>query len=231
MAGMAMNIAKLLKEGFETSPIFPYDDGSRHKRNPKKPHARVIALEKNQIQQLSTESVYFEIGNEEAEAKAPQYHILENAKIIRRPNRGTKKSRGSQANVADKSKRDYNSYLTRQHTQSKSSKFGSLETIQEYRQNQTRNFWGDAEKAREYSERVLYHNKYNRYYYENKHWKYMERILKVLVPQVAKAIGATKVETTQGITPNDIADGSRYHLLNPAKSIFLNIKTGEILGL
>ena len=48
----------------------------------------------------------------------------------------------------------------------------------------------------------------------------MERILKVLVPQVAKAIGATKVETTQGITPNDIADGSRYHLLNPAKAYF-----------
>lgn len=232
MAGYAKFIADMLKMGFETSPIFPYDESKRW-RSPKAQHIRDIALKQNQVIQVSPDSWYFDIGSEEAEAAEPHYHILENAKIIRRPQKGTKKTRGSQANIADKGKRDYNAYVLRQRTQSKSSRDGGiLELIQEYRQNQSRNFWGTAAKAREYNERVKYHHIYHRNYVENRHWQYMERILETLVPEVAKAIGATRyTATTSIIDTGELGATPIYELINTKDSVFSDLQTGEVIGI
>lgn len=49
----------------------------------------------------------FDFGNESLELNHPYYHILEDAPYIRKRNRGTKKTKGSQALVEDKAKRDY----------------------------------------------------------------------------------------------------------------------------
>lgn len=185
-------IANLLKQGITNSPLFPYDRSIKRKstrNNKEKPHMKDSALIANAIVPLSNGTIYFEIGNANAEDLTPHYHILEDAKIIRRANKSTKITRGSQ-DFVEKGKRNYGGYIMRQTRQTKSSLFGFLETIQEYRQNQSRNFWGDAAKAREYSERVKYHHKNQRNYYENVHWKYIERILEQLVPEIAIKIGA-----------------------------------------
>lgn len=70
-------------------------------------HMRDLALGNNIIVPLGTDSQYFEIGNENAEEKAPYYHILQDAQVIRKKGFGTKKSKGSQAFISDPKKRDY----------------------------------------------------------------------------------------------------------------------------
>lgn len=233
MADYSLQLINLIIDAFESSSIFPYDDGKTHWRKATKPHMKDIAFRDNIKKgaiKLGNNSYYFEIGNELAEEKAPQYHILEDAKIIRRPNKGTKKSRGSQGNIKDKKMRDYGSYLYRPRTQSKSSEFGKMELIQEYRQNQARNFFGDAEKAREYSERVKYHHENKRNYIENKHWKYMERILNVSLPFIADIIGAKLVASNE-ISESDVDGGKSYELIDSPNSVFADLDTGEVLGL
>jgi len=191
MAGYATRIINMLKIGMELNSNFPYDKGDKYRRSPSKPHMRDIALIENQIIAVGDNAYYFEIGNENAQAKAPQYAILENAKVIRRPYKGTNKSKGSQAKIADKGKRDYNVHIWRERTQSKGELFGSFENIQEYRQNIDRNYYGRADKAREQIERMKYHYVYNRNWRPNLHWQYIERILNQLVPQIANDIEAT----------------------------------------
>lgn len=193
MAGYAKRLIQYLRIGLETSSNFPYDKGDKYWRNPKKPHMLNIGLKENQTTQLNENSFYFDIGNEAAEAKAPQYHILEDAKIIRRPNKGTKKSLGTQATIREKEKRDYGVVVARNTTQTKSSSFGKVEYIQEYRQNLGRNFWGQAEKSREQIERMKYHYTYNRNWRPNAHWQYIERILTQIAPQMANDINAKLV--------------------------------------
>ena len=56
----------------------------------------------------NTDQNIFEIGNENAEEKYPYYHILEDAPVIRKRGRGTKKTKGSQAEVENLGQRDYN---------------------------------------------------------------------------------------------------------------------------
>lgn len=49
----------------------------------------------------------FDIGNDSLERTHPYYHILQEAQVIRKRNRGTQKSRGSQTLIEDTGKRDY----------------------------------------------------------------------------------------------------------------------------
>ena len=49
----------------------------------------------------------FDLGSEYMEENFPYYHILQQAPVIRKKGKGTKKSRGSQANVADVRQRNY----------------------------------------------------------------------------------------------------------------------------
>jgi len=190
MAGYATTLIRSIWEALDSASMFPYDDGKTHRRSPTKPHMKDVAFQRNPITKVTPDIWYFEIGNENAQAVAPQYAIFSNAKIIRRPYRGTDKTRGSQSSIKDKGKRDYNVHSWRERTQTKGELFGAFENIQEYRQNQSRNFWGNADKAREYSERVKYHHTYNRNYLENKHWMYIERILGVAVPFIADTMNA-----------------------------------------
>jgi hypothetical protein len=190
-----------------------------------------IALKSNTTIPLGDNQYYFEIGNEDGQGRAPQYFILENAKVIRRPNKGTDKSKGTQANVTDLSKRDYNSTITRQRTQSKSGRYSQLETIQEYRQNMDRNFMGRASKAREYAERVKHHNIYNRNYRYNTHWQYIERILAQLVPQIASNIGARLIIGGGGLDNDELFSSPSTMILNRAGAdVNIDTMTGELIG-
>lgn len=69
---------------------------------------RDIAFMNNQTYMLDMESYAFEIGNEYAEEYYPYYHILEDSPYIRKRDKGTGKTKGSQAEIKELGKRDYN---------------------------------------------------------------------------------------------------------------------------
>ena len=66
------------------------------------------AIKKNRIYtNTMTRTSRFKIGNRIAEEKAPHYHILEDAKRIHYPYKGTKQSKGKQDLVKNLRDRDY----------------------------------------------------------------------------------------------------------------------------
>ena len=166
-SSLVSQLAVMLKTEMENSPMFPFDKGEKHFRPFTKPHMLTIALKNNPIMVISPTMQTFELGNELAEAKAPRYHILQDAKIIRKPNRGTKLSKGSQANIMPKSKRDYGI----QEYDSVKKKL-----VQEYRDKPSDRSGGKAN------------------YYENIHYKYIDRILEQITPTIADFLGAKLVK-------------------------------------
>lgn len=108
-----------LKELFTDSSIFPYmeqdyynngytqSDSSKHpKRSPQHLKDAVKECFENSMSK-QTDMITFEMGSEKMEKTHPYYHILEDAPVIRKKNRGTEKSKGSQASIEDVGKRDY----------------------------------------------------------------------------------------------------------------------------
>ena len=187
-----------LKVRMEESDLFPFDDGKRYAgQRPRpqfKPHARNVALRNNFITVVSPDVQVFELGNETAERTAPQYHILEDAKVISNPGRGTKKSKGSQALIANKAKRDYSVEIP---------VANSTQTTQEYRPS-------FKEGRRSYSSsQNLLENKWlydqpkggSKYRY-NRHYAYIERILEKEVPLIAKDLEIT-LESYRGLTVSE----------------------------
>jgi hypothetical protein len=199
---MVNYISIRLKQDMEKSPIFPYDKTTPEDKRKYPRHMRDVALAQNVTYLISPDLHYFEIGNESAEENTPHYHILEDAKNIYYPYRGTKKSKGSQALIGRKSQRDYGLVSYRQ-TQ-KGTKTG---LIQEYRQNMTRNYAGrlfGGEQPREYYKRKLVSNVNKRNYRYNKHYQYIERMLFEITPNIANYIGA-KLK----IGSSDLLDGNQ----------------------
>jgi hypothetical protein len=171
---MANYIAKQLPNDILMNAKFPYDSKTpANKRRYEKHMKETVIARTDQTIMVSPEIQYFELGNELAEEKTPHYHILEDAKIIRNPYKGTKKSKGSQRLVADKPKRDYGQFVITKTT-------GGYGVIQEYRQNMTRNYdgrIGAKTQPREYSKRKQVTDINKRNYRYNKHYQYIERIL------------------------------------------------------
>jgi hypothetical protein len=195
-------VSTRLKEGMETSPLFPYDTKTPvDKRG--KPHMLDMALKPNVTFLISPELQYFELGNDRAETVTPHYHILEDAKIIRMPGKGTKKSKGSQASIARKSDRDYGAVSYRETTK-------GIQLVQEYRQNMTRNYdgrIGAKTQPREYSKRKQVSNVNKRNYRYNTHYQYIERILAQVAPQIAVGIGAKLKVGESSLLDNNVLSG------------------------
>lgn len=182
MSEVSERVAQLAFTKMANSPLFPYD--SVHYRN--KPHMLDSALLANTWYAVDDETHIFEIGNDKAEAEAKHYHILEDAQTIHYGNRrarrvvknpdgtksvraygkvrswGTTKSRGSQANAG--ASRDYGKWSY--------SDDGKLR--QEYRS-------GGKKKAPTETSTA----------YANVHFHYIERIMEVIIPEIASDIGGT----------------------------------------
>ena len=108
-----------LKEWFVKSNYFPYmsdefalmyyaqTDKEKHpKRTPT--HLRDVAKQcMDNTTIFVEENATFDYGNVVMETNYPHYHILENSPIIRKRNRGTEKSKGSQAQYKVLGERDY----------------------------------------------------------------------------------------------------------------------------
>jgi hypothetical protein len=191
-----------LKVRMEQSELFPFDDGKRlagqRPRPQFKPHARNVALKNNYITVVSPDVQVFELGNEQAERTAPQYHILEDAKVIANPGRGTKKSRGSQAKVADKAKRDYSV---------ETPVANKTTTTQEYRPS-----FKEGRRSYQTTQMLLTNKNYearneSKPYRYNKHYAYIERILEKEVPSIASDLGIT-LESYRGlnVAPTAVAE-------------------------
>ena len=191
-----------LKVRMEESDLFPFDDGKRlagqRPRPQFKPHARNVALRNNYITVVSPDVQVFELGNEQAERTAPQYHILEDAKVIANPGRGTAKSRGSQAKVADKAKRDYSV---------ETPVANKTTTTQEYRPS-----FKEGRRSYQTTQMLLTNKNYearneSKPYRYNKHYAYIERILEKEVPSIASDLGIT-LESYRGlnVAPTAVAE-------------------------
>jgi hypothetical protein len=132
----------------------------------------------------------FELGNETAERTAPQYHILEDAKVIANPYRSTKKSRGSQGLIANKAKRDYSV---------ENPVSSSTKVSQEYRPS-----FKEGRRNYSLSQGLLVNKNYEarneaKPYRYNKHYAYIERILEKEVPSIASDLGIT-LESYRGLS-------------------------------
>ena len=200
MASVISRLAVTLKTEMSASELFPFDDGKNALGKPNgrkfnKPHMRTLALDNNPIVVVSPKLQYFEIGNEQAEQKAPYYHILEDAKTISNPNKGTIRSKGSQAFVLPKSKRDYS--------------VGSIDSqgviTPEYRGSFNagkRSYWNAQRRLidRRYETR----NERQKFRY-NIHYAYIERILETHLPQIASLSGLRLLTSSKGLTLRETA--------------------------
>jgi hypothetical protein len=189
-SSLVSQLAVMLKTEMENSPMFPFDTGKDVLGKPNgrpftKPHMKTLALKNNPIMVISPTLQTFELGNEQAEEKAPRYHILENAKIIRKRGRGTPSSKGSQANIMPKNKRDYGI---------QEYDFAKKKLVQEYRTS-----FGDGKRSYQSQTNRLVNKRYETRgkqlnYYYNVHWAYIERILEQITPTIADFLGAKLVK-------------------------------------
>lgn len=168
---------------------FPYENDDivamKHAKRPG--HIRDIALG---LPYMSSDQMIFEIGNDYAEEYYPYYHILEDAEVIRKRGRGTKLSKGSQAQVEIVGgKRDYGRI-----------NFNGQTFSREYRKN-VRGERSRSQKATYNivgSDGKVYKVNKDANYYKNKHFQFIERILNNTLPWIASEYGLrmSRTETT-----------------------------------
>ena len=148
---------------------FPYepDEVSRTKHKKRPQHIRDVAFKNNPI--IAGENTRtFEIGNTLSEEKYPYYHILEDAPVIRKRDKGTSKTRGSQASIEKLGERDYNRITWNGKTYTK-------EYARNVRGSRSRvskvSHWGTNEAG----ENIFVNREANSYL--NVHYHYIERML------------------------------------------------------
>lgn len=169
---------------------FPYmrdeelDRAKHSKRNPL--HLR-DAIKNTTVISGDDNTQTFDIGNEILETTHPYYHILEDAPIIRKSHRGTKKTKGTQEMIKEISKRDYGYVYWNGKTFTK-----------EYSKN-VRGSRNRTTKVSHWTEDYAGNNVFvNRdaNSYQNIHYKYIENILNTsVVNQLAMQFGL-KVKRT-----------------------------------
>lgn len=178
----------------------PFDKDNLHPHANRNFHMRDLALGQNNVIPVGLNSMYFEIGNDIAEEKAPYYHILEDAQVIRKAGFGTQKSKGSQAFIQDKGKRDYGQATFTITTNSKGRR---INPYYEYR----RNVRGKRSLVEKSTHRIIDENgvvtKINREskYYFNIHYNYIERgletITNLLAHQFDMKLQRTKIDYSE----------------------------------
>lgn len=153
---------------------FPYEDDAltmkKHKNRSR--HIKDIAF-MNLPYFVNENTASFDIGSYIAESKYPYYHILQDAPVIRKRGRGTDKTRGSQRLVGNKALRDYNKVS-----------FNGKTYTREYEKNIR------GKRASVLTNTIL---KSGGNSYFNIHYKYIDNILDVVVPQVAIMYGGIYV--------------------------------------
>lgn len=138
----------------------------------KKHKGRILdALDKSvRTSPVGLNAYYFQLGNEDSEKNAPQYHILEDSAVIRKRGESTKATRGSQDKVKDLSQRDYGKWTVKTiHPKGKETK----KYTQEYRKKVARSRIENATRVIRVGKKTIIVNP-NSKEYVNVHYHYIE---------------------------------------------------------
>lgn len=163
--------------------LFPYENDTiklvKHEKHPF--HIRDVAfMWLPTSMSADGKSITFDIGSDYAEENYPYYHILQDAQVIHKKNKGTKTSKGSQALIEDVGNRDYGRI-----------KFNGKTYSREYQKNVR----GERAKIVDKSTRFVYSNgttkkiNANANTYVNIHYKYIDKILDYSLPFIAQYYG------------------------------------------
>ena len=165
-------------ESLLNSPMFPYmrnasEDRAKH---PKREPLHLKQAIRTQPHKFAFgETAMFEIGDEMLERTHPYYHILQQAPVIRKRNKGTAKSKGSQIFEKDVGKRDYEKVHWNGKTFTK-----------EYSKN-VRGSRINLSKTTMHIDGEMINAESNQYL--NLHYKYIDNILDDIVPILASEYG------------------------------------------
>lgn len=188
------NFTNLLIELMRTQ--FPYmqdkvkDEDEKKHPNREPLHLKDAVFDKIQVARQFNQNI-FDIGNDSLERTHPYYHILQEAQVIRKANKGTEKSRGSQAKIQDVGKRDYTRIEVVKGKNRANYK-------QEYKKNVrgARSLVGSSSHwtTSASGERVFVNREAN--YYENIHYHYIDNMLNNgIVDMLAETFGLKRKGT------------------------------------
>ena len=180
---------KIRQNLYDNFPYGPLTNPKGSLRHPnRKGHTRDYAFMKLPLL-YGENTISFDIGSPNAERDYPNYHILEDAQVIRTKGKGTKKSKGSQDKISDLKARDYGRV-----------EWNGKTFTQEYKRN-VRGSRSRQGKARQFfvdSNGVVYRINETANYYFNKHFKYIERTLDATLPFIAEEMGLKMRRTVDG---------------------------------
>lgn len=178
--------------------LFPYENEliNQTKHKGRTGHIRDVAFMDNPVI-VGENTISFDIGNNYAETRYPYYHILQDSPVIRKKDRGTEKTRGSQANVKNLGQRDYGRVSFNGKTYSK-----------EY----AKNIRGKRNSVVERATRFEYNDKGQRIRinpnslsYKNIHYQYINKILETSIREVAPEFGYILVQVKGTSLKDDYA--------------------------
>lgn len=161
-------------------------DSSKHKKRPE-PRDLKSQIERSMNTTMAMDlngegQISFNIGNEFMELNFPYYHILQQAPVIRKKDKGTTKTKGSQMFEKDKAKRDYEQVHWNGKTFTK-----------EYQKN-VRGGRLNLNKTSMHIDGQFLNMEQNQYL--NVHYKYIDNILnKDVVDQLAATFGMKRQRT------------------------------------
>ena len=167
--------------------LFPYENDTINEKKHKgrTEHIRKVAFMDNPLI-VGENTISFDIGNNYAETRYPYYHILQDSPVIRKRDKGTEKTRGSQASVKNLGQRDYGKVVWNGKTYSK-----------EY----AKNIRGKRNSVVERATRFEYNAKGDRIRinpnslsYKNIHYHYINNILETAIRDVAPEFGYRLVQ-------------------------------------
>lgn len=108
LGSFTKRLRELMYDRFPNLPERGFNPNGTPKHGEHNQEIRDVAFMNNATYMIDENTNAFEIGNEFAEEYYPYYHILEDAPYIRKRGKGTSKTKGSQAEIKELSKRDYN---------------------------------------------------------------------------------------------------------------------------
>ena len=186
-------LRELMYDNFPNLPKRGVNPNDTPKHGTHNEEIRDVAFDKNPTQPLDENSYMFEIGNDYAEEFYPYYHILEDSPYIRKRNKGTSKTKGSQAKVEKLSARDYNiisfngKTYTKEYARNVRGKRNRLDSVDHYTTDSSGRI-------------VLVNREANTYL--NEHYHYIEKMMNnVILGQLAAEFklkqGRTKISSLQ----------------------------------
>lgn len=196
-----IRLRELMYDNFPNLPERGINPSGTHKHKNNR-EIRDVAFKDNATI-FSENTTIFEIGNENAERNYPYYHILQDSPVIRKRNKGTTKTKGSQAKVENLGQRDYGKVewngktFTKEYQRNVRGKRNRLNSVSHWSTNAN-------------GERIWVNRESNAYI--NEHYHYIEKMFneKGILDTLANEFGMTRKRTINGGIQSDYAYESEH---------------------